>query len=120
MAKILNIRERVHQPYRDALVRSAGFAPGRLASSNDLFIQQGRDEGFSNLKTSAVLPNDSSMIILAARVLQWFRAPVIRTFNLGTGLPVTNGDIGDTVAAGGWTFPNGAGQPAIGNAVGNG
>jgi hypothetical protein len=117
MAKILNVRERVHQPYRDALVRTAGFAPGTLTASNDLFIQQGRDEGFTNLKTSAVLPNDSSMIILAARVLQWFRRPVIRTVD-GQGVVTGNGDIGPTGVAQ-WAFPNGAGQPAIGNAVGN-
>ena len=117
MAKILNIRERVHQPYRDALCRTAGMAPGRLTSSNDLFIQQGRDEGFSNLKTSAVLPNDSSMIILAARVMQWFRAPVVRTF--ASGLPTVNGDIGPSTSVQVWAFPNGAGQPAVGNAIGD-
>jgi hypothetical protein len=78
MAKILNIRERVHQPYRDALIRTAGLTPGTLGSNNDLFIAQGRDEGFTNLKTSAILPNDSSMIILAARVMQWFRKGNVR------------------------------------------
>jgi hypothetical protein len=104
MAKILNIRERVHQPYRDALLRTAGMSPGTLGATTDLFISQGRDEGFTNLKTSAVLPNDSSMIILAARVLQWFRRPTERTVNF-------NGDI--------TAFPNAAGQPAVGTAVGN-
>lgn len=118
MAKILNIRERVHQPYRDALIRTAGFATGTLTSTNDLFIMQGRNEGWTNLKTSAVLPNDSSMIILAARVLQWFRASVTRTID-SSGVPSHNGDIGKLTFADTWTFPNGAGQPAIGNAVGN-
>lgn len=107
MAKILNIRERVHQPYRDALIRTAGLHPGGLGSSTDLFITQGRDEGWTNLKTSAVLPNDSSMIILAARVLQWFRYSV---FRYGVG-PSNNGDISD--------FQNGAGEPGVGNARGN-
>jgi hypothetical protein len=119
MAKILNIRERVHQPYRDALIRTAGFAPGSLTSSSDLFITQGRDEGWTNLKTAAVLANDSSMIVLAARVLQWFRAPVIRRFDIEGNLVISNGDIGPQSSIDGWTFPNGAGQPAIGNAAGN-
>jgi hypothetical protein len=91
MAKILNVRERVHQPFRDSLLRTAGISPGGLNATTDLFIQQGRDEGFTNLKTAAILPNDSSMIILAARVLQWFRAPVFRTFD-GTTV-VGNGDL---------------------------
>ena len=119
MAKILNIRERVHQPYRDALIRTAGFAAGRLTSSSDLFITQGRDEGWTNLKTAAVLANDSSMIVLAARVLQWFRAPVVRSFDPATGVINANGDIGPQTVIDGWTFPNGAGQPAIGNGVGD-
>ena len=112
MAKILNIRERVHQPYRDALLRTAGMSAGGLGSQTDLFISQGRSEGYTNLKTSAVLPNDSSMIILAARVLQWFRRPVGR---LGSGIsPYVNGDCG--------TFPNdplAPPAPAVGNAVGD-
>jgi hypothetical protein len=105
MAKILNIRERVHQPYRDALCRTAGLNIGTLGSQTDLFIAQGRDEGFTNLKTSAILPNDSSMIILAARVMQWFRRLNLRTAE--NNVPVFNGDIS--------TFANGAGQPAVGN-----
>lgn len=110
MAKILNIRERVHQPYRDSLLRTAGLSAGALGASTDLFISQGRDEGFTNLKTSAVLPNDSSMIILAARVMQWFRKLNVRTTNLA-GLPHFNGDIS--------TFANAAGQPGNGNAAPN-
>jgi hypothetical protein len=57
------------------------------------------------------------MIVLAARVMQWFRAPVIRVVD-GQGVVTRNGDIGPTTAAA-WLFPNGAGQPAVGNAVGN-
>ena len=121
MAKILNIRERVHQPYRDALLRTAGMSAGGLGSQTDLFISQGRSEGYTNLKTSAVLPNDSSMIILAARVLQWFRAPVVRVFGIvGKGTGVTrNGDIGPTTDPSTWAFPNNSGEPAVGNAVGD-
>lgn len=117
MAKILNIRERVHQPYRDALCRTAGMSAGSLQPTTDLFIAQGRDEGFTNLKTSAVLPNDSSMIVLAARVMQWFKAPVVRQVS-GLGVVTQNGDIGP-IDANAWQYPNGAGQPGVGNAVGN-
>jgi hypothetical protein len=115
MAKILNVRERVHQPYRDALIRTAGISPGGLNATTDLFISQGRDEGFTNLKTSAQLPNDSSMIILAARVLQWFRAGTERTWNAASSSFVENGDYGATDGTG-FTWPNAAGQVAAGNA----
>ena len=113
MAKILNIRERVHQPFRDALCRTHGYSRGTLNQTTDLFIAQGRDEGFTNLKTSAVLPNDSSMIVLAARVMQWFRRPVIR----GLGPSNVNGDYGQIDALVPWVWPNAVGQVAEGNAV---
>jgi len=75
MAKILNLKERVHQPFRDALVRTYGTFTGTLQRQADLFLQTGRDEGFSNLKSGAQLPNDSSFVMLAARVFLNFRNP---------------------------------------------
>lgn len=117
MAKILNVRERVHQPYRDALIRSAGLAAGGLNPSTNLFSLQGRNEGFTNLSTSAQLPNDSSMIVLAARVLLWFRNPVLRALAAGD-VVTRNGDYGPVTFAGGFLWPNAAGQVAVGNAAG--
>jgi len=117
MAKILNVRERVHQPFRDALIRTAGFSAGGLGSQTDLFLAQGRDEGYTNLKTSAVLPNDSSMIILAARVLQWFKAPVVRV--VAAASTTRNGDIGVVHFGDGWVWPDTAGGVAVGSAPGD-
>jgi len=110
MAKILNVRERVHQPYRDSVIRTAGLARGTLQAQTDLFLQTGRDEGLSNLKNGSQLPNDSSMIILAVRVNCWFRASVLRGALTGNS-PATNGDIA--------SFPNTAGTVGEGNAIGN-
>lgn len=117
MAKILNVRERVHQPFRDALIRTAGFSPGGLNAQTVLFMQQGRDEGFTNLNNASTLPNDSSMIVLAARVLQWFRAPVQRTI-AADGSVSRNGDYGG-VTSNAFAWPNTAGGVAIGNAPGD-
>jgi hypothetical protein len=93
MAKILNVRERVHQPFRDSLLRTAGLSPGGLNATTELFTSPGRNEGFTNLKNGTTLPNDSSMIVLAARVLQWFRYSVPRVETVGVD---QNGDIGPT------------------------
>ncbi|MFA4971453.1 MAG: hypothetical protein WC683_02485 [bacterium] len=117
MAKILNIRERVHQPFRDALCRTAGLSRGNLNQTTDLFIAQGRDEGFTNLKTSAVLPNDASMIILAARVMQWFRRPVPRDMADATNVTL-NGDYGMIDGTVPFAWPNAVGGVAEGNAPG--
>lgn len=73
MAKILNLKERVHQPFRDALARTAGTFTGTLQRQADLFLQTGQNEGQSNLKSGAQLPNDSSFVMLAARVFLNFR-----------------------------------------------
>ncbi len=109
MAKILNIRERVHQPFRDALCRTAGLFLGQVNQTTDLFISQGRDEGFTNLKTAAVLPNDSSMIILAARVMLWFRNSELRALN-ALGNVSSNGDVN--------AWPNTGGGVATGSGPG--
>jgi hypothetical protein len=73
MAKLTNMRERIHQPFRDALVRVSGFFGGALADRTDLFTITGRGDAFSNLKGGSVLPSDQSMVILALRVFLWFR-----------------------------------------------
>lgn len=116
MAKLTNIRERVQQPYRDALIRTGGLVPGSLAESTALFTQgttggtSGRGIGETNLISGNTLSNDSSMIILALRVFTWFRPSILRETNVA-GLVTKNGDIG--------VFANGSGQPGAGNALGD-
>lgn len=117
MSKILNLRERVHQPWRDSLVRTAGMVAGTLDQQTDLFLQTGRNEGQSNLKSGATLPNDSSFILLAARVMLWFYPPRVRALDVNS-IATTNGDIGQ-FDANAWTFPNAAGQVANPNARGD-
>jgi hypothetical protein len=116
MSKILNLRERVHQPWRDALVRTSGMAQGTLGAQTQLFLQTGRNEGLSNLQSGATLPNDSSFILLAARVYTWFYAPRLRA-GVG-GIATNNGDMGPINAVP-WAFPNAAGQVANPNAMGD-
>lgn len=92
MAKLTNMRERVHQPFRDVLLRTGGFATGTVDDRTDLFTQTGRGEAFSNLKNGSVLPSDQSMVILALRAFLWFRASVARS---GAALSASTGTNGD-------------------------
>lgn len=88
MAKILNLRERVHQPFRDALVRTSGMAQIQIADRTKLFAIPGRDEGFTNLPQGAgILPSDQSFVTLALRVGIWARNPIAR----GAVVPVVGG-----------------------------
>jgi hypothetical protein len=116
MAKLTNIRERIQQPFRDTLVRTAGLDGGNVTDANLLFTNNNnqKTQGETNLRTGNVLPSDQSMIILALRVFVWFRNSIVRGEQTGGGVgapPTFNGDIG--------VFPNAAGQPAAGNALGN-
>lgn len=98
MAKLTNIRERVQQPFRDSLIRSAGLTVGAVTDQNDLFQSNNNVKGIgeTNLRTGNVLPSDQSMIILALRVFLHFRSPHFRS---GTSPQyLQNGDIS--------TFPN--------------
>jgi len=92
MAKVTNMRERVHQPFRDTVIRTSGWYAGGLTARTDLFNQAGKTEGETNLKSGSVLPSDQSMVILVLRVLLHFVAPVARsaaTLSASTG---RNGD----------------------------
>ena len=96
MAKLTNVRERVHQPFRDTLIRTAGYSVGAVQDRTDLFTQAGKSSGETNLKNGSTLPSDQSMVVLALRVFAWYRTPVQRgstvTVASGTDYPLHNGD----------------------------
>jgi len=94
MAKITNIRERVHQPFRDTLIRTSGNYASNVQDRTDLFTQAGKDAGATNLQNGSTLPSDQSMVVLALRVFLWFRNPIQRVTSNGTtsGDVVVNGD----------------------------
>lgn len=95
MGYICGMRERVHQPYRDALIRTSGAMVGSVGDRTDMFAgnNNGRNDGDTNLKYGATLPNDRALVILAVRVLLLFRAPVARSAaTITTSLAGQNGD----------------------------
>lgn len=97
MAKLTNVRERVHQPFRDTLIRTSGMYAGVVQDRTDLFTQAGKSDGDTNLKNGSTLPSDQSMVVLALRVFVLFRAPIARgvsqTVSDGAGTyPANNGD----------------------------
>lgn len=78
MAKLTNVRERVHQPFRDTLIRTSGMYAGNVQDSTDLFTMAGRGDGLTNQQNGSTLPSDQSMVVLALRVFLWFRRPYDR------------------------------------------
>jgi hypothetical protein len=112
MAKLTNVRERVHQPFFDTFVRTAGLTSPNVNERVSLFSNQARNDdlqALTNLENGSTLPSDQSHVTLALRVFTWFRAPTIR----GTGTPLTaNGDFSQAGAAAFF----GAGGNGAGNA----
>lgn len=96
MAKLTNVRERIHQPFRDTLIRTSGLFQGSVQDRGDLFTIAGKDDGQTNLKQGSVLPSDQSMVVLALRCFLWFRNPMQRGVTVsvagGTDYPEFNGD----------------------------
>lgn len=95
MAKLTNVRERVHQPFRDTLIRTSGYFASNIQDRTELFTQAGKDDGASNLKNGSTLPSDQSMVVLALRVFTWFRASVARGATVACGntsILTSNGD----------------------------
>jgi hypothetical protein len=98
MAKLTNVRERVHQPFRDSLVRSSGYFVGTVQDRTTLFSQAGKSAGETNLVQGSVLPSDQSMVVLALRCFLWFRSSVARSAETLTTSIGTNGDYFITAA----------------------
>jgi hypothetical protein len=112
MAKVVSMRERVHQPFWDALVRTAGMVPGSLGDVTSLFTSGGaRSEATTNLINGSTLPSDQSHVVLALRVFAWYRNPILRVLGSGVGEVALTGDYGNLL-------PFQAGQPAVGSAPG--
>lgn len=114
MAKLTNVKERVQQPFRDALIRTAGLTAGALTGQDSLFQSNNnvKSIGDTNLRNGSTLPSDQSMIILALRVFLLFRNVGYRQGTLAatTGLTI-NGEITN--------FPNTSADDAGGNALAN-
>lgn len=98
MAKLTNVRERVHQPFRDSLLRTSGYYVGTVADRTDLYTQAGKSDGETNLKNGSTLPSDQSMVVLALRVCLWFRASTARSAPVLTSSLGNNGDYYITAA----------------------
>ena len=112
MAKVVSVRERVHQPFWDTLARTAGLAAGNVVDTTALFTNTGtRTEATTNLPSGNSLPSDQSHVILALRVFTSFRNPILRVAGGGTGEVAGNGDYGSLA-------PFLVGGAGIGNAPG--
>lgn len=93
MAKIANMKERVHQPFRDILVRASGYeTPNpQVQQTGQLFIRQNANVGETNLPQGSQLPSDNSLVILGIRCFLWFRKSEPRQVD-GSSNVVVNGD----------------------------
>jgi len=93
MPKIVTVRERVHQPFYDSLIRTAGLTQGQLNDNVDLFTSNGvRNEATTNLLNGSTLPSDQSHVTLALRVFSWFKNPILRVEGAAEGEVASNGD----------------------------
>jgi hypothetical protein len=113
MAKVVSIRERVHQPFWDTLIRTAGFTAGNVGDQTDLFIGNGqRGAAVTNLPNGSTLPSDQSHVVLALRVFSWYRNSIKRVLGpVDTAEVAINGDYGNVDL---WT----TGGAAVGQAPG--
>lgn len=118
MAKLTNVRERIHQPFWDTLIRTAGLGAPILSDREGLFTNRARPDDLAavtNLDNGSTLPSDQSHVTLALRVFIWFRNPMVRGVANAQGVLLNNGDL----SVEGTTAFFGTGGPGFGNAPGN-
>lgn len=120
MAKMTNVRERIHQPFWDTLIRTSGIdANVQITDREQLFTNRQRANDITavtNLLNGSTLPSDQSHVTLALRCFIWFRNPIVGDRDdAGGGVIGANGDF---TPAGVVAF-FGAGGPGAGNAPGS-
>jgi len=121
MAKLTNVRERVHQPFYDTLIRTSGLGGTiqPITARELLFTNRARQDdiqALTNLDNGSTLPSDQSHVTLALRVFTWFRNPMIRSAAAGANVTVNNN--GDFSQAGAAAF-FGAGGVGAGESIGS-
>jgi len=128
MAKLTNVRERVHQPFYDTLVRTSGLSNPAVQDTTSLFSNQSRAgdlAALTNLTNGSTLPSDQSYVVLALRCPLWFRSSQIRGALLtAVQWPASNGEFAYAAATGNNAqtfFGTGASGngPGYGNAPGD-
>ena len=93
MAKVVTMRERVHQPFWDTLIRTSGFGTLALGDNIPLFTPNGnRNDSTTNLVNGATLPSDQSFVVLALRVFSWYRNSILRVAGGAGSELALNGD----------------------------
>lgn len=123
MPKLTNVRERVHQPFRDSLIRTSGMYTNSITDVTRLFTVAGKPEGETNLPNGSTLPSDQSMVVLACRVFTHFRNSIQRgsasiTLPGSASVLDRNGDfIYPSSAAGGPAFAAVVNGNAVGDAA---
>lgn len=123
MSKLTNVRERVHQPFFDTLIRTSGLGGTiqPVGSPTNLFTNRARQDeivALTNLDNGSTLPSDQSHVTLALRCFTWFRNGMIRSANSGADVTVNNnGDFGQAAAAAFWAA--GGALPGAGESIGN-
>lgn len=118
MAKMTNVRERIHQPFWDTLIRTSGIDGSvQISDQEQLFTNRQRAtdvRAVTNLVNGSTLPSDQSHVTLALRCFIWFRNPVVGDRELTNGVVTANGDF----TPAGVTAFFGPGAPGAGNAPG--
>jgi hypothetical protein len=123
MAKLTNVRERVHQPFYDTMIRTAGMGgtSPRVQDRGKLFTNTARADDITavtNLDNGSTLPSDQSHVTLALRVFVWFRNPQVRSAVTGAAAGVNNNGDFSVVDASSFWAPAGIGG-TTGTSIGN-
>ncbi len=84
MARLRDVRERVHQPFYDSLTRGIGI--GTVGNLTQLFGNANVGQrGLTNLQVAGQLASDQTYILKAVRCVLWFQSLADPEFNAAFG-----------------------------------
>lgn len=98
MARLKNVRERVHQPFFDHLLR--GIGTSGLPNNQRLFTQNAGNPALTNMAQAGQLPSDATYVIKSVRCSMFFMALNDPAWNTAYGtLPVYTQPVATPVRA---------------------
>lgn len=99
MSKLRDMRERVHQPFYDHLVRGQGVTA--IANQFQLFGSANiGNPALTNMQQAAQFPSDNTVIVKAIRCAMYFQATADDEFNVAFGaLPAITNTLADNARA---------------------
>lgn len=113
MPRLHGVRNRIHQPFWDSIIRTTGDPTPVLEASKTLFTNTVGQFPITNMKAAGQLPSDQTYVVLSMRAWLYFKGTnAVKNYEQTVSqlyLSLNMGDAQPQFQAPVWYFPTGGG-----------